>query len=43
VTHAPEHADGRRRTQRALAADDGGHGEHVIGICRVPHPEEKTE
>src|SRR6185295_15229000 len=43
VAHPPEHADGGRSAQGPLAADDGGHGNHVIGVGRVPHPEEEAE
>jgi hypothetical protein len=43
VAGAPERADDRGAAQGALAADDGGHGDDVIGIGGVAHPEEEPE
>ena len=38
-----ERADHRGTAQGALAADDGGHRHHVIGVGGVAHPEEEAE
>ena len=43
VSAAPEHADERRFEDGALAADDGGDGDDVIGIGGVAHAEHQAD
>ena len=43
VTGSPERSDQRCARKAALAGDDGGDGDHVIGISGVPHAEEEAE
>ena len=43
VADAPEHADERGGADPSLPGDDGGDGDHVVGIGRVPHAEEEAE
>ena len=43
VAHTPQGADGRRARRGPLAGEDGGHGDHVVGVGRVAHPEEEAE
>ena len=42
VAEAPERANHGRPHAVALVADDGGDGDHVIGIGGVAHPEKKS-
>jgi hypothetical protein len=43
VSDAPSGANQRRTRYAALAADDRRNGDHVIGVGRMPHPEEKAK
>ena len=43
MPETPYHADERRRGEAALAAQDGGYRDHVIGVGRVAHAEQKSE
>ena len=43
VPDAPGGADQRRARHAALAADDRRNGDHVVGVGRMPHPEEEAE
>ena len=43
VPDAPSGADQRRARHAALATDDRCNGDHVVGVGRMPHPEEEAE
>jgi len=43
VPDAPGGADQRRAHHAALATDDRRNGDHVVGVGRMPHPEEEAE
>ena len=43
VTHAPKCANHRGVANLAVARNDGGDSDDVVGICSVPHSEEETE
>ena len=43
MTDSPKRADDGRVSHAALAADDGGYGDDVVGIGRVPHSQEKAQ
>ena len=43
MADSPEDSRPGRASDIALPADDGGHGDDVIGIGRVSHAEKKTE
>src|SRR5689334_7107319 len=43
VADSPENAGPGRAPDVSLPAHDRGDGDNVIGVCRVAHPEEKTE
>ena len=43
VPDAPGGADQRRARHAALATDDRRNGDHVVGVGRMPHPEEEAE
>ena len=43
VSYAPGGADQRRARHAALAADDRRDGDDVVGVGRMPHPEEEAE
>ena len=43
MAEPPDRTDQRGASHRALPADDGGNGDHVVGIGCVTHTEEETE
>ena len=43
VPDAPGGADQRRARHAALATDDRRNGDHMVGVGRMPHPEEEAE
>jgi len=43
MSYAPSGADQRRARYAALAADDCRNSDHVVGVGRMPHPEEEAE
>src|SRR6266404_4218642 len=43
MTQTPKHPNATGAIDTPLAADDGRHGDDVIGIRGVAHPEKETE
>ena len=43
MAQSPESADQAGMTNAVLAAYDRGDGDDVIGVSRVPHPEQESE
>jgi len=43
MPEAPDHADTRGRGETALAAQNGGDRDYVIGVGRMAHPEQQSE
>jgi len=43
MAEPPEDADQSRMADALLAADDGGHGDHVIRVGRVPDAQQETK
>jgi hypothetical protein len=43
VAKSPYDTDSRGGAQAVFAAQDGGDGDHVIGIGRMAHPEHESE
>ncbi|GAC1514053.1 MAG: hypothetical protein NVS1B4_00830 [Gemmatimonadaceae bacterium] len=43
VTDPPQGADTGGARQRALPADDGRHGQYVVRVRGVPHPEDEAK
>jgi hypothetical protein len=43
MTHAPDGTDQRPAGPAPMAGHNGGDGDDVVGIGRVPHPEKEAE
>ena len=43
MPETPDHADPSGRGETALAAQDGGDRDYVIGVGRMAHPEQQSE